>query len=120
MRAFLAVVVSFVVMAVLTLGLSIVPWLIGLDFVLEPGRFDGKLAYDVDAFAVTRSAGVKGGALCRWIGRSSGAVAAPERVWRVLTDAASYEKWNPEILAVAGRFVAGEGIRARTARVAGR
>jgi hypothetical protein len=31
----------------------------------------------------------------------------------VLTDAASYASWNPEIVAVAGRFAAGERIRVR-------
>jgi uncharacterized protein YndB with AHSA1/START domain len=39
--------------------------------------------------------------------------AAPAQVWRVLTDAANYASWNPEILAVAGRFAAGERIRVR-------
>ena len=31
----------------------------------------------------------------------------------MLTDAASYASWNPEIVAVAGRFAAGERIRVR-------
>jgi len=34
-------------------------------------------------------------------------------VWRILTDAAGYEKWNPEIVGVEGRFDRGERIRVR-------
>ena len=30
--------------------------------------------------------------------------ASPERVWQVLTDFASYPKWNPFILSLSGRL----------------
>jgi uncharacterized protein YndB with AHSA1/START domain len=39
--------------------------------------------------------------------------AAPDVVWRILTDAAGYADWNPEIVALAGRFAPGERIQAR-------
>jgi uncharacterized protein YndB with AHSA1/START domain len=39
--------------------------------------------------------------------------ATPEAVWKILTDAPGYAAWNPEIVDVAGRFAAGERIRAR-------
>jgi uncharacterized protein YndB with AHSA1/START domain len=195
MRSVVAVVVAFVAMAALTWGLSIAPWCaFGLDAVLEPARFDGKLAYDLYAVAAAIAGGWVGGALCRRIGGSGRAVAvltllallagtgnaigqrlkpepgprgagvtigdavvarrerlwfvvaiavlgpasivvggrrrgggggaveyatevaiaaAPAQVWRALTDAASYASWNPEIVAVAGRFAAGERIRVR-------
>jgi uncharacterized protein YndB with AHSA1/START domain len=195
MRSVIAVVVAFVAIAAFTLCLSLTPWFVlGLDAMLEPARFDGKVVYDVYASAVSVAGGFVGGALCRRIGRSTGPVvvlafvallgaigngvaqrnkpvpgpraagttvgvalvahreplwflvavaafgpaavliggrprdgggaaveyttevaiaAAPAQVWRVLTDAANYANWNPEILAVAGRFAAGERIRAR-------
>ena len=41
-------------------------------------------------------------------------IAAPAAsVWRVLTDAAGYAEWNPEILHVAGRFGVDERIKVR-------
>lgn len=195
MRGVIAVVVAFVVMGAITFGLSLAPWFVlGLDAVLEPGRFDGKPGYELYAFAVSIVGGFVAGAVCRRVGRSGRAVAvlallallgaagnaiaqrkkpepgprgagvavadamaarrerlwfvvgvavlgpiailiggrrrdgggdaveyatevaiaaAPEKVWRVLTDAAGYASWNPEILAVMGRFAAGERIRAR-------
>ena len=39
--------------------------------------------------------------------------AAPEAVWRLLTDAPGYAAWNPEIVAVEGRFARGEKLRVR-------
>ncbi|HEV3448005.1 MAG TPA: SRPBCC domain-containing protein [Gemmataceae bacterium] len=39
--------------------------------------------------------------------------AAPERVWEILTDAACYSEWNPEIVGIEGRMALGERIRAR-------
>jgi uncharacterized protein YndB with AHSA1/START domain len=39
--------------------------------------------------------------------------AAPERVWEILTDAARYAEWNPEIVGIEGRMAPGERIRAR-------
>lgn len=39
--------------------------------------------------------------------------APPERVWQVLTDAAAYHEWNPEIIGVEGQMGLGERIVAR-------
>ncbi len=39
--------------------------------------------------------------------------AQPTKVWQILTDSAGYEKWNPEIIAIAGRMGLGERIKAR-------
>ena len=39
--------------------------------------------------------------------------ASPETVWAVLTDAAGYQEWNPEITGIAGRFALGERITAQ-------
>jgi hypothetical protein len=38
--------------------------------------------------------------------------AAPAAVWAILTDAAAYAQWNPEIIGVQGRFGPGERIKA--------
>jgi hypothetical protein len=38
--------------------------------------------------------------------------AAPAAVWSVLTDAAGYASWNPEIVAIEGQFAAGSRIKA--------
>lgn len=43
----------------------------------------------------------------------------PDRVWALLTDAAGYETWNPEILGVVGRFAPGAKIKARVKVKAG-
>jgi len=39
--------------------------------------------------------------------------AAPETVWKVLTDPQGYGAWNPEIVALQGRLAPGEAIKAR-------
>jgi uncharacterized protein YndB with AHSA1/START domain len=39
--------------------------------------------------------------------------ASPTEVWTILTDAGAYGEWNPEILAVDGRFAIGERITAQ-------
>jgi uncharacterized protein YndB with AHSA1/START domain len=39
--------------------------------------------------------------------------APPERVWQVLTDAAGYHEWNPEIVGVEGQMGLGKRIVAR-------
>jgi uncharacterized protein YndB with AHSA1/START domain len=39
--------------------------------------------------------------------------APPERVWQVLTDAAAYHEWNPEIVGVEGQMGLGKRIVAR-------
>jgi uncharacterized protein YndB with AHSA1/START domain len=39
--------------------------------------------------------------------------AAPEAVWKVLTDADGYAQWNPEIVGIAGQLVSGGRITAR-------
>lgn len=38
--------------------------------------------------------------------------ASPERVWAILTDGEAYREWNPEIIAVDGRFAVGARITA--------
>jgi uncharacterized protein YndB with AHSA1/START domain len=40
-------------------------------------------------------------------------LAAPEEVWKILTDAAGYADWNPEIVAIEGRMAPGARIKAR-------
>jgi hypothetical protein len=77
MRSVLAVAVSFVTMSVVVLALSIAPWFVlGLDVVLEPGRFVTIRVYDVYALLVSVSGAVLGGWMCALIGRSRMAVAA--------------------------------------------
>jgi uncharacterized protein YndB with AHSA1/START domain len=39
--------------------------------------------------------------------------ASPDVVWRILTDAAGYAEWNPEIIAIDGQLARGEHIKAR-------
>ena len=39
--------------------------------------------------------------------------ASPEAVWSVLTDAAGYADWNPEIIGIDGQFAANARITAR-------
>jgi uncharacterized protein YndB with AHSA1/START domain len=39
--------------------------------------------------------------------------ASAERVWKVLTDAAGYAAWNPEIIGIEGHFTLGGQIKAR-------
>jgi len=39
--------------------------------------------------------------------------APPARVWTILTDAAAYGDWNPEIVGIDGQFALGERITAR-------
>ena len=36
--------------------------------------------------------------------------AAPERVWRLLTDGEDYPRWNPSVVSLRGRIVSGEKI----------
>ena len=75
MRSVLAVAVSFVTMSVVVLALSIAPWFIlGLDVVMEPGRFVTSDVYDVYALLVSVSGALLGGWMCASIGRSRMAV----------------------------------------------
>ena len=39
--------------------------------------------------------------------------APPDRVWAILTQAAEYGRWNPEIVAIDGQFALGSRITAR-------
>jgi uncharacterized protein YndB with AHSA1/START domain len=75
MRAIVAVVVAFVAMSAFVFGLSVAPWFaLGLDGVLEPGRFRTFLAVDLYAAAVGAIGAWLAGALCLRIGRARGAV----------------------------------------------
>ena len=70
MRAVAGVIVAFVVMSVLVLALSLAPWyLLGVDSVLEPGRFDGTPAFDAYAVFVGVAGAVLAGWICWKIGR---------------------------------------------------
>jgi uncharacterized protein YndB with AHSA1/START domain len=196
MRSVLAVVTALVVVAVAVYALCIVPWFaLGLDAVLEPGRYDTTTAYNIFAIGVAFAGAVGGGWLCARIGKSLNALlvfaglgflggvanvgvhamkpepearqpglsvleaaakrkepfwftavmpcvgvvgilaggfrglgphsnrvtfattaliqAPPAEVWAVLTDAAGYERWNPEILGVEGVFAASGRIKVR-------
>ena len=75
MRAVLGVVVALVMMSVLVLAISLAPWrILGVDTVLEPGRFETVAAYDVYAVVIGIVGAVLGGWLCMRIGRSRPAV----------------------------------------------
>lgn len=75
MRPVLGVVVALVIMSVVVFVMSLAPWLIlGVDVVLEPGRFVTVPAYDVYAVVVGGVGAVVGGWLCIKIGRSRLAV----------------------------------------------
>jgi uncharacterized protein YndB with AHSA1/START domain len=39
--------------------------------------------------------------------------AAADKVWHILTDAAGYASWNPEIIGIGGHMAAGSRIKAR-------
>jgi hypothetical protein len=45
--------------------------------------------------------------------------AAPDVVWRILTDAGGYASWNPEIIGVEGAFALNERIKAKVKVKAG-
>src|SRR5262249_26971146 len=45
--------------------------------------------------------------------------AAPDVVWRILTDAPGYASWNPEIIGVEGAFALNERIKAKVKVKAG-
>jgi hypothetical protein len=75
MRTAVSVIVAFVAMNVVVLALSFAPWFIlGLDGVLEPGRFDSKMAYDVYALLVSTAGAFFAGCVCMKISRSWRAV----------------------------------------------
>jgi hypothetical protein len=74
-RTAIGIIVALVVMSVVTFALSVAPWFVlGLDAVLEPGRFDTVRAYDLYALAVAFGGAVLGGWLAATIGRSRIAV----------------------------------------------
>jgi len=71
MRAALAVIVSFAAMSALVLALSLAPWFaLGVDAVLEPGRFDSTATFNAYAIAIGLLGAVFAGWLCASIGRS--------------------------------------------------
>jgi sugar phosphate permease len=75
MRLVLGVVVAFVSMSLIVFGLSIAPWFIlGLDAVLLPGRFDSTAAFNVYAVIVGLLGALFAGWLCATISRSKRAV----------------------------------------------
>ena len=75
MRAALGVIVAFVCMTVLVLIFSLLPWFVlGVDAVLEPGRFDSTLLFNVYAVIVGVLGAVLAGWVCAGVGRSRTAV----------------------------------------------
>jgi hypothetical protein len=75
MRAALGVIVAFVAMAVMILVVSLAPWFVlGVDGVLQPGRFESTMGFNVYAVAVGGLGAVVAGWICAAIGRSRGAV----------------------------------------------
>jgi MFS family permease len=77
MRAALGVIVSFTAMSVFVLALSLAPWfMLGLDTVLEPRRFETTALFNAYAIALGILGAVFAGWLCATIGRSRSAVLA--------------------------------------------
>jgi hypothetical protein len=74
-RTLLGIIVSLIAMSMLVFALSIAPWFVlGVDSVLLPGRFDTNAAYNVYAIVVGAMGAVFGGWLCARISRSRMAV----------------------------------------------
>ena len=70
LRSILAVVVSYIAMAVLVMVLFTGLWLaMGPDRLLEPGTWKGNMILSIAAPAITASVGLFGGWLCAKIGR---------------------------------------------------
>ena len=75
MRSALAVIVAFVAMAAGVLMLSVAPWFaLGVDGVLEPGRFDSKISFNIYAVIVGIAGAALAGWLCGRISHARGAV----------------------------------------------
>lgn len=75
MRTVLGVVIAFVAMATLVFAASVAPWFVlGLDTVLQPGRFDTVAAFNVYAVLVGILGAIFAGWLCARIARSWPAV----------------------------------------------
>jgi hypothetical protein len=77
MRIVLAVVAAFLFMSIFVFVLSIAPWyLLGIDHVLESGRFDTAVWVDIYSIVVAFVGALLGGIIARKVGGSATAVFA--------------------------------------------
>lgn len=91
LRSIVAVVVTYVVMAVFIMGVFSAIWFgMGPNQLLEPGSFKGNWFLCIAAPSVTVVAGLFGGWLCRKIGRGTKPVLALAAVVLVLGGIVAY------------------------------
>src|SRR5580765_4160015 len=77
MRTVLGVVIAFVAMSAIVFAASVAPWFaLGLDAVLEPGRFDSTVPFNVYAVLVGILGALFAGWLCATLARTRIAVIA--------------------------------------------
>jgi carbonic anhydrase/acetyltransferase-like protein (isoleucine patch superfamily) len=75
MRTVLGVVIAFVAMSAVVFAASVAPWFaVGLDAVLQPGRFDSTVSFNVYAVLVGILGALFAGRLCATIAPSRIAV----------------------------------------------
>jgi len=77
MRSVLGIGAALVIMSAVTFALSSLPWFaLGIDAVLQPGRFDTVPAYDLYAVAAGIVGAAMGALVCARVARSRNAVIA--------------------------------------------
>ena len=70
-RAILAVVAGYIVIALLAAGLFVGLWIVlGVDGVLQPGTFQGNMTLNVAAVVISLIAAIAGGWMCAKIAKS--------------------------------------------------
>ena len=75
MRSVLGVVAALIIMSAVTFVLSALPWFaMGIETVLQPGRFDTVLGYDLYAVAAGIVGAAVGALVCTRVARSRNAV----------------------------------------------
>ncbi|GJQ28215.1 MAG: hypothetical protein HBSAPP03_00990 [Phycisphaerae bacterium] len=85
LRSILAVIVSYIVMAILVIGAFMAMWYgLGPDGLLQPGSYKGNMLISIAAPTIAGVGGLFGGWLCAKIGRGRGPVAALAAVVLVL------------------------------------